>query len=115
MPELEGATTVVKLNVLRHHINLVQMEHFARSRTQRIYVFPAQHSRVKSLSPLYLEDLLQQSDQGTLIPFQGLFFYTLGMPAVLLANICTLLGHVNGTRGDPSGIVVDPTGESFHD
>jgi hypothetical protein len=115
MPELEGATTVVKLNVLRHHINLVQMEHFARSRNQRIYVFPAQHNRVKSLSPLYLEDLLQQSDQGTLIPFQGLFFYTLGMPAVLLANICTLLGHVNGTRGDPSGIVVDPTSESFHD
>jgi hypothetical protein len=59
--------------------------------------------------------LLQQKDQGTKIPFQGLFFYTPGMPAVILANICTLLGHVNGTRGIPSGIVVDPSGTSFRD
>src|SRR5205809_941916 len=43
--ELKDATTVVKLNALRHHINRVQMEQFARSRSQRIYLFPAQHSR----------------------------------------------------------------------
>jgi hypothetical protein len=115
-PELEGATIVVKLNVLRHHINHAQMEHFARCRSQRIYIFPAQHSRATSTtsSPLYLEDLLQQTDQGTKIPFQGLFFYTSGMPAVLLANICTRLGCVNGTRGIASSIVVDPTGTPFH-
>ncbi len=64
MPELEGATFVVKLNALRHHINLARMEHFARCRSQRIYIFPAQHSRTTSKSsfPLYLEDLLQQRD-----------------------------------------------------
>jgi hypothetical protein len=32
------------------------------------------------------------------------------MPAILLTNICTALGQVNGARGIASGIVVDPTG-----
>src|SRR3954454_17022365 len=92
--ELEDAVVVVKLNSLRHHINRIRMEHFARSRSQRIYIFPAEHSSVTSASssPLRVEDLLQQTDQGTKIPFQGLFFYTTGMLAVILANICTILG-----------------------
>jgi hypothetical protein len=48
------------------------------------------------------------------VPFQGLFFYTKGMPAAILTNICSLLEQVNGTRGVASGIVVDPTGTPFH-
>jgi len=35
------------------------------------------------------------------------------MPTIILANICTLLGHVNGTRGIASGIIIDPTGMSL--
>jgi hypothetical protein len=114
--ELEGATTIVKLNVLQNHVNRIQMEHFAISWSQRIYIFLAQHSWVASTSSssLRIEDLLRQIDQGTRIPFQGLFSYTLGMPAMILANICTLLGHLNGSRGIASGIVADPTGASFH-
>ena len=108
-PELKGATTIVKLNTLRHHINHIQMEHFARSRSQQIFIFPAQHNRLPSMSSIHMEDLLQQHDKGSKIPFQGLFFYTPDMPAVILSNICTLLGHVNGTCGIASGIVVDPT------
>ncbi|KAH9203426.1 hypothetical protein DL95DRAFT_399342, partial [Leptodontidium sp. 2 PMI_412] len=86
------------------------MEDFARTQSQRIYVFPALHSRVRTtgLSRLRAEDLLQQSDQGTRIPFPGLFLYTPQMPAILLTNICTALGQVNGARGIASGIVVDP-------
>jgi hypothetical protein len=107
--DLEGTITVVKLKVLRHRINHVQMEHFARSRPQCIFIFTAQHSRVKSIlsSALHLEDLLQQMDQSAKIPFQGLFLYTSAMPAVILAKI-SLLGHVNGAYGLASGIVVDP-------
>jgi len=114
-PDLENATTVVKLNVLRHHINRLQMEHFARTRSQRIYVFPALHRRIRTTGPsrLYAEDLLQQTDQGTRVPFPGLFLYTREMPAILLTNICTALGQVNGARGIASGIVVDPTGMSL--
>ena len=115
-PDLENATIVVKRNTLRHHINRIKMEHFARSRSQKIYIFPAEHTRVPSTSTSYLtvDDLLKQTDQGSMVPFQGLFLYTLGMPAIILANICSLLGHVNGTRGIVSGIVLDPTGMSFH-
>jgi hypothetical protein len=65
-------------------------------------------------SRLCTEDLLQQSDQGTKILFPGLFLYTPHMPAILLTNICTALGQVNGARGIASGIVVDPTGTSLY-
>lgn len=113
-PELENATTLVKLNAVRHHINRIQMEHFARTRSQRIYIFPALHHRIKSTLPsrLCAEDLLQQTDQGTRIPFPGLFMYTPQMPVILLTNICTALGQVNGARGVTPGVVVDPTGMS---
>jgi hypothetical protein len=99
-----------------HHVNRLQIEHFARTRSQRIYVFPALHDRVRTTGPshLYAEDLLQQSHQGTRIPFPGLFLYTPQMPAILLTNICTALGQVNGARGIASGIVVDPTGTSLY-
>jgi len=58
------------------------------------------------------DDLLQLPDQGAKVPFPGLFLYTLDMPTVILTNICTALGQVNGARGTAVGIVVDPTGRS---
>jgi hypothetical protein len=113
-PQLEDATTVVKLNSLRHQVNRVQIEQFARSRCQNVYIFPAHHSRTKSTGPINLrlraDDLLHQPDQGTKIPFSGLFLYTSNMPSTILTNICTLLGLVNGAAGTAVGIAVDPTG-----
>jgi hypothetical protein len=32
------------------------------------------------------------------------------MPAVILTNICSSLGQVNGSRGNTAGVVIDPTG-----
>src|SRR5579871_1803976 len=87
------------------------MEHFARARSQKIYIFPALHTRTKSTGPvnlrLRIDDLLQQPNQGTQIPFPGLFFYTQEMPAVILTNICTSLGQVNGSRGITTSVVID--------
>ena len=115
-PDLEDTTSIVTKNALRHHLNRLQMEHFARSRGQRIYIFPALHSRTKStsLSMVRAEDLLQLPDQGTNIPFPGLLFYTPQMPATVLTNSCTPLGLVNGARGIATGVVVDPTGTFFY-
>jgi hypothetical protein len=112
IPYLQNATTIVKLNVICHHVNRIQIEHFARTRSQRVYIFPALHYRVKFTTPsrLYTEDLLQQTDQSTTIPFPGLFIYTPGIPIILLTNICTALGQVNSARGIASGIVIDPAG-----
>jgi hypothetical protein len=79
-------------------------------------VFLALYDQVRTTGPsyLYTEDLLQQSDQGTRIPFPGLFLYTLQMPAILLTNIYTALGQVNGVHGIASGIVIDPTSTSLY-
>lgn len=114
-PELEGAMTVVKRNSIRHMVNRIKIEKFARLRKQRIYIYPAVHTRTKSTGPgnlrLRAGDLLQQPDQGATIPFPGLFLYTTGMPAVILTNICTALGQVNGAAGTAVGVVVDPSGE----
>ncbi|GFF24605.1 hypothetical protein IFM58399_00725 [Aspergillus lentulus] len=116
-PQLEGVTTVVKLNSPRHQVNRVRLTEFARTRWQNIYIFPAPHKRTKSTAStnlrLHADDLLQQPDQGTKIPFPGLFLYTRNMPAVILTNICTPLGLVNGATGIAIGIVVDPTAEFF--
>ncbi|KAI3286470.1 hypothetical protein DTO002I6_8141 [Penicillium roqueforti] len=116
-PQLQDATTIVRLNSLRHQVNRVRIEQFARTRRQNVYIFPALHTRTKSTGPINLrlraDDLLQQPDQGTKIPFPGLFLYTPNMPAVVLTNICTLLGLVNGAAGTAVGIVVDQTAEFF--
>ncbi|KAJ5100153.1 hypothetical protein N7532_007154 [Penicillium argentinense] len=112
-PQLEGAMTVVKRNSIRHMVNRIQMEKFARLRNQRIYIYSAIHTRTKSTGPgnirLRADDLLQQPDQGATIPFPGLFLYSTGMPAVILTNICTALGQVNGAAGTAVGVVVDPS------
>ena len=114
-PQLHGATTVVKLNSLRHQVNRIRMEHFAKSCCQKIYAFPAQHTRTKSTGPtnlrLRVDDLLQQPAHGTRIPFPGMFLYTPNMPCVILTNVCTRLGQVNGATGTAIGVVVDPVGE----
>lgn len=114
-PQLHGATTVVKLNSLRHQVNRIRMEHFAKTCCQKVYAFPAQHTRSKSTGPtnlrLRVDDLLQQPAHGTRIPFPGMFLYTPNMPCVILTNVCTRLGQVNGATGTAIGVVVDPVGE----
>jgi hypothetical protein len=53
---------------------------------------------------------IRYTDQGAKIPFPGMLLYAPGMPAVILTNICTPLGQVNGAAGDAVGVVVDPAG-----
>src|SRR6516165_7656517 len=40
-------TCIVRTNKLRHLINRLQMERFAQARGQKIFVFPARHTRRK--------------------------------------------------------------------
>ncbi|KAL3494400.1 hypothetical protein BJX62DRAFT_223194 [Aspergillus germanicus] len=100
-------------------INRLQIDRFARSRLQKIYIFPALHTRTKSSSPtnlrLHADDLLGLPEQGTTVPSPGLFLYTLGMPIMLLTNVNTPHGLVNGATGAAVGVVVDPVGiAEFH-
>ena len=95
-PRLQATTAVVKLNALRHVINRFQVERFARARHQRIFIFPALHTRTRSSRPtdltLHADDLLGLPEQGAKIPFPGLVLYTLSMPTMVLTNICTPAG-----------------------
>ena len=111
----DTATVVVKRNSTRQAINRARLWHFAESRAQRIYLFAAQDSRTVSTSNsrLTLEDLLSQQDDGTKCPCPGLFMYTPGMPVMILANVCTLMGQVNGTMGIATKAIFDETGCSL--
>jgi hypothetical protein len=113
----EDSTIVVRLNTLRHQVNRVQMEQFARSRGQKIFAHVLIHTRTKSTGPrnlrLYADDLLAVPEQGMKIPFPGLFLYTPSMPVTVLTNICTNLGLVNGATGTAIGIVSDLTSKSI--
>jgi hypothetical protein len=115
-PLSESATVIVKLNALRHPVNRIRIENFARRRSQKIYLFAAIHSRTKSTGPtnlrLQAHDLLLQPDHSAQIPFPGLLFYTRAMPTVMLTNACTPLGQVNGATGTTVGVVLDPAGKS---
>ena len=115
-PISENAPVIVKLNTIRHPMNRIRIENFARRRSQKIYLFAAVHSRTKSTGPtnlrLQAHDLLLQPDHSAQIPFPGLLFYTRDMPTVMLTNACTTLGQVNGATGTAVGVVLDPSGKS---
>ncbi|CEO59597.1 hypothetical protein PMG11_04269 [Penicillium brasilianum] len=117
-PHLQATTAIVKLNALRHVINRIQVERFARAKDQKIIIFPALHTRTRSSAPidppLYADDLLGLPEQGAKVPTPGLFLYTLLMPTMVLTNICTPAGLVNGATGEAVGVVVDPEA-SFHE
>lgn len=42
-----------------------------------------------------------------------MFLYTPNMPCVILTNVCTRLGQVNGATGTAIGVVVDPVAEFY--
>jgi hypothetical protein len=114
-PHLQTATAIVKLNSLRHVINRLQIERFARAKHQKIFIFPALHTRTSSSGPaaphLHADDLLGLPEQGAKVPFPGLILYTFSMPTMVLTNICTSAGLVNGATGQTVGVAVDPEGE----
>jgi hypothetical protein len=93
------------------------MIQFAKLHNQYIYLFPTQHSRFPSAQDLRLEDIFSQQDKGVSIPSQGVFLYTAGMPAMVLANVNSSFSLVNGAHGVATGIVLESDGkrsQSWH-
>lgn len=115
-PHLQTAIAIVKLNSLRHVMNHLQIECFARARHQKIFAFPALHTGTRSSGPAALQlradDLLGLPEQGAKVPFLGIIPYTLSMPTMVLTIICTPAGLVNGATGQAVGVAIDPEGES---
>ena len=99
---------IVRRNALHIQINRLAMADFASSYKQKLYLFPAYHTRVKDLA---LDILYDIPECGSTISGPGIFYYTYGMPVVLNRNVSTALGLVNGTRGYAKGVVLDPKGK----
>jgi Helitron helicase-like domain at N-terminus/PIF1-like helicase len=120
LPQLEAQPElmqicIVRSNKLRHAINRLQIESFARLREQKIFIFPARHTRRKKdkasgSRDIEIQKLLEiQENAETKGP--GLLLYTQNMPTVLLSNISTPFGLVNGAQGEAVGFVPDPYGK----
>jgi hypothetical protein len=105
-------TCIVRTNKLRHLINRLQIEKFARTRGQKIFIFPARHMRwkkAKGLRNLEVDKLLEVQDSSN-VKGPGLLMYTQNMPTAVLSNISTRLGIVNGAQGRAIGVVPDLDG-----
>jgi hypothetical protein len=68
---MDSVVSVVKLNSLRHRLNHLAMIQFARRRNQRIYLFPAHHTRLPSMQQLHVETIFEQQDEGVNVPVAG--------------------------------------------
>ena len=109
---MDSVVSVVKLNSLRHRLNHLAMIQFARRRNQRIYLFPAHHTRLPSMQQFHVETIFEQQDEGVNVPSQGLLLYTPGMPCMILANISSSAGLVNGCRGIATGVIMEPNSKT---
>jgi hypothetical protein len=77
------------------------MERYARSRHQKIFIFPARHTRrrkTKRWRDLNIDQLLELQDNSE-TKGPGLLMYTQDMPVIALSNVSTRLGIVNGAQG----------------
>ena len=110
-PGQKSACTV-RRNKLRHTINSLQIERFARSRRQKTFIFPARHTRrrkTKRWRDLNIDKLLEVQDNSE-TKGPGLLMYTQDMPVVALSNISSRLGIVNGAQCTAVGVVPYPGG-----
>jgi hypothetical protein len=108
LPLCDGTDSacVTRMNQCRHVINRSQIRQFAEARNQDIYVFPADHKRTRGRNhDLPIDHILGTQDGEGTAKGPGLFFYTAGMPIMVLYNVCTPLGMVNGAKGIAAGII----------
>jgi hypothetical protein len=103
------------LGRLRHTINRLKIERFAQSQGQKIFIFPARHTRrkkAKGARDLEVDRLLEVQDSSE-VKGPGLLMYLQNMPIGVLSNISTRLGIVNGAQGRAIGVVPDHDGRFY--
>jgi hypothetical protein len=64
---------------------------------------------------LTTEGIFSRQDEGVNVPAPALLLYTPGMPCMVLSNINSALGLVNGTRGTASWVIPEPEYLFFED
>jgi DNA helicase Pif1-like protein len=107
---MDSVVSVVKLNSLRHRLNHLAMIQFARHGfTCSRHIIPG---CLGSIQQLHAEAIFERQDEGIKVPSQGLFLYTPGMPCMILANISSSAGLVNGCRGIATGVIMEPNSKT---
>lgn len=103
-------TVIVQRNKTRHMINRLQAEQFARGTGRDFIIFLAQHShnRKNPGDPIIYHDVvkIQDREHGTID--LGLLYYCKAMPVIILINVCTPLGIMNGATAIAYGIISHP-------
>jgi len=105
-------TCIVRTNKLRYLINRLHIERFARTRVQKIFIFPAHHTwrkKANGMCNLDVDKLLEMQDSSN-VKGPGLLMYMQFMPTAVLSNISTRLETVNVAQGRAVGVVPDPDG-----
>jgi hypothetical protein len=107
--DFNSMISIVRLNSVRHTLNHLSMIAFARRNNQPIYVFPA---RLPSSEQVRFDNI-SEHQHGVNIPFPDIFVYTPGMPATVLANVCSSCGLVNGSLGTVTSVIFEPRGKTL--
>jgi PIF1-like helicase len=103
------------INTDRHHYNRSGSERLATGRDQKVWMFAGSHDRPlrsSSQGHISIGSMLSQGDDGT-FKGPGIFFYTKGMPVMLLENLLTPFKLVNGRIGKAVDVVVDSDSDVF--
>lgn len=100
---------VVRINQLREHVNLTQLERFAIKKSQKIYLFPARHDtpNVPGVDYPRLVRLMFRVGEVGKLKGPGIFAFTEGMPVMLLRNTRTSSGLVNGMTATAEKVILD--------
>ena len=78
-------------NEERHDFNRLAVERFAAERNQKVWMFAASHNRPRGntqTSYISVGSMLNHGDGGK-FKGPGIFFFTPGMPVMLLENLMT--------------------------
>lgn len=120
--ETPPVISIVQRNADRDRDNQSFIQKFAESRNQKIYVFAATHtglmtmaersSKIRNELVLRHAKILTQGDDSSL-KGPGLFMYTQGMPIMVLHNISTPTGVVNGMIGSASQVHIDTSSRCY--
>ena len=103
-------TCIVRTNKFRYLINYLQIERFAPSQDQKIFIFPAHHAhwrKPKGMHNVEVDKLFEVQD-GSNIKGPGLLMYTQNILTAVLSNISTPLDIINGAQARAIRIVPDP-------
>lgn len=100
---------VIRINQLREDVNLTHLKSFAKKSGQKIYLFPARHDtpNTATIDHALLVKMMFRVGEASKLKGLGLFAFTQGMPVMLLHNIMTSSGLVNGMTATAERAILD--------